>query len=92
MEMLLEGGCRRPLGRDCIAPGVVSGPFGLPKPYGPAAFAAATIPAVRQLPEQGASCDRQIATLETYVLPDGTEKRGAEVTFRESAALTPRQP
>ncbi|MDP9438728.1 MAG: hypothetical protein M3P49_08285 [Actinomycetota bacterium] len=27
----------------------------------------------------------QIATLETYVLPDGTEKRGAEVTFRESA-------
>ena len=26
-----------------------------------------------------------MATLETCVLPDGTEKRGAEVTFRESA-------
>ncbi len=28
---------------------------------------------------------KQIATLETCVLPDGTEKRGAEVTFREGA-------
>ena len=27
----------------------------------------------------------QIATLETCVLPDGTEKRGVEVTFRKSA-------
>jgi len=40
---------------------------------------------MRQLPEQCESCKRQIATLETCVLPDGTEKRGAEVTFRESA-------
>jgi hypothetical protein len=47
--------------------------------------AAATIPTVRQLPEQCASCGRQIATLETCVLPDGAEKRGAEVTFCESA-------
>ena len=29
-------------------------------------------------------CGRQIATLETCVLKDGPEKRGAEVTFRES--------
>jgi len=40
---------------------------------------------MRQLAEQCASCGRQITTLETCVLPDGTEKRGAEVTFRESA-------
>ena len=40
---------------------------------------------MRQLPEQCESCKRQIATLETCVLPDGTEKRSAEVTFRESA-------
>ena len=68
---------------DCVAP--PSGPFSVPKPYAPVAFAAATIPTVRQLPEQCTPCDRQIATLETCVLPDGTEKRGAEVTFRESA-------
>ncbi len=47
--------------------------------------AAATMSAMRQLPEQCESCKRQISTLETCVLPDGTEKRGAEVTFRESA-------
>ena len=46
---------------------------------------AANISPMRQLPEQCESCKRQIATLETCVLPDGTEKRGAEVTFRESA-------
>ena len=40
---------------------------------------------MRQLPEQCASCGRQIATLERCTLPDGREKRGAEVTFRESA-------
>jgi DNA-directed RNA polymerase subunit RPC12/RpoP len=40
---------------------------------------------VRQLPEQCAACGRQIATLETCVLPDDSQKRGAEVTFRESA-------
>jgi hypothetical protein len=40
---------------------------------------------MRQLPEQCESCNKQIATLETCVLPDGIEKRGAEVTFRESA-------
>ena len=40
---------------------------------------------MRQLPEQCKSCKKQIATLETRVLPDGTEKSGAEVTFRESA-------
>jgi hypothetical protein len=38
---------------------------------------------MRQLPEQCASCGRQIATLGTRVLPDGTQKRGAEVTFLE---------
>jgi hypothetical protein len=64
--------------RDCIAPGVVSGPCGVPKPCAPVAFGAATITTVRQLPEQCASCERQIATLERCVLPDGTEKRGAE--------------
>ena len=42
-------------------------------------------PLMRQLPEQCASCDRRIATLESRVLPDGTQKRGAEVTFGESA-------
>ena len=48
--------------------------------------AAATIRCMRQLPEQCESCKKQISTLETCVLPDGTEKRGgAEVTFRESA-------
>jgi hypothetical protein len=41
--------------------------------------------ATRQLPEQCESCKRQIATLETCVLPNGTEKRGDEVTFRENA-------
>jgi hypothetical protein len=40
---------------------------------------------MRQLPEQCERCKRQIATLETCVLPDGTEKGGAEVTFKESA-------
>jgi hypothetical protein len=40
---------------------------------------------VRQPPEQCASCKRQVAILETCVLPDGTKKRGVEVTFRESA-------
>ncbi len=40
---------------------------------------------VKQLPEQCASCGRQITTLETCVLPDGTQKRAAEVSFRESA-------
>lgn len=39
---------------------------------------------MRQLPEYCESCKVQIATLETCVLPDGTEKRGAEVTFKES--------
>jgi hypothetical protein len=40
---------------------------------------------MRQVPEQCESCKNQIATLETCVLPDGTEKRGAQVTFGESA-------
>ena len=40
---------------------------------------------MRQLPERCESCKKQISTLETCVLPDGTEKRGAEVTFEESA-------
>jgi hypothetical protein len=40
---------------------------------------------MRQLPEQCTSCGQQIATLERCFLPDGTEKPGAEVTFRESA-------
>ena len=40
---------------------------------------------MRQLPEYCESCEKQIATLETCILPGGTEKRGAEVTFRESA-------
>jgi hypothetical protein len=40
---------------------------------------------MRQLPEQCESCKKRISTLETCVLPDGTEKRGAEVTFGESA-------
>jgi hypothetical protein len=40
---------------------------------------------MRQLPEQCETCKKQIVTLETCLLPDGTEKRGAEVTFRESA-------
>ena len=39
---------------------------------------------MRQLPEQCASCGRQIATLERCILPDGREKRRAEVTFGES--------
>ena len=43
---------------------------------------------MRQLPEQCESCRRQIATLETCVLPDGTEKGGVEVTFKESAEVT----
>ncbi len=45
----------------------------------------ANIFSMRQLPEQCDYCKKQIATLEACVLPDGTEKRGAEVTFRESA-------
>ena len=40
---------------------------------------------MRQLPEYCVECKKQIATLETCVLPDGTEKRGARVAFRESA-------
>ena len=40
---------------------------------------------MRQLAERCESCKKQIAALETCVLPDGTEKRGAEVTFGESA-------
>ena len=40
---------------------------------------------MRQLAEQYETCKKQIATLETCVLPDGTEKRGAEVAFRGSA-------
>jgi hypothetical protein len=40
---------------------------------------------MRQLPEYCESCKKQIATLEICVLPDGTEKRGAEGTFQESA-------
>jgi hypothetical protein len=40
---------------------------------------------MRQLPEYCESCKKQIVTLEICVLPDGTEKRGAEGTFRESA-------
>ena len=73
------------LGEDCTAPGAVSGPLGVSKSYRLVAVAADTIPTVRQLPEQCASCGRQIATLETCVLPDDSQKRGAEVTFRESA-------
>jgi hypothetical protein len=46
---------------------------------------AATMCSMRQLPEQCESCKKQISTLETCVLPDGSEKRGAEVTFKESA-------
>ena len=38
---------------------------------------AATIRSMRQLPERCESCKEQISTLETCVLPDGTEKRGA---------------
>ena len=45
----------------------------------------ANIFSVRQLPEQCEFCKKQIATLETCVLPDGTRKRGVEVTFKESA-------
>ena len=52
---------------------------------GTVASGTATIPTVRQLPEQCVSCGRQIPTLERCVLPDGTEKRGTEVSFRESA-------
>lgn len=39
---------------------------------------------MRQLPEQYEECNRQITVLELCVLPDGTEKRAGEVTFRES--------
>lgn len=39
---------------------------------------------MRQLPEYCEDCKKQIATLETCVLPDGTRKRGVEVSFRES--------
>ncbi len=45
----------------------------------------ANIFSMGQLPERCESCKKQIATLETRVLPEGTEKRGAEVTFREGA-------
>ena len=45
----------------------------------------ARLRAMRRLPERCGSCNKQIATPETRILPDGTEKRGAEVTFRESA-------
>lgn len=40
---------------------------------------------MRQLPEQCESCKKEIATLETCLLPDGKLKRGGDVTFRESA-------
>ena len=40
---------------------------------------------MRQLPEYCEDCGIEIRTLETCVLPDGIEKRGAEVTFKESA-------
>lgn len=62
-------------------------PRGGPEPGRPALpiSDAANIPSMRQLPEQCESCKKQIATLETCVLPDGTEKRGVEVTFEESA-------
>lgn len=39
---------------------------------------------MRQLPEKCENWKKQIATLETCMLPNGTRKRGAEVTFRES--------
>lgn len=39
---------------------------------------------MRQLPEYCESCKKQISTLETCVLPEGTEKRGAEITLKES--------
>jgi hypothetical protein len=51
----------------------------------PPVLSVATIRSMRQLPEQCDSCKKQIATLATCVLPNGTEKRGADVTFRESA-------
>ena len=38
---------------------------------------------MRQLPEQCKCCKKQITTLETCVLPDGTRKRGVEFTFRQ---------
>jgi len=62
-------------------------PRGGPEPGRPALpiSDAANIQGMRQLPEQCESCKKQIATLETCVLPDGTRKRGVEVTFRESA-------
>ena len=44
--------------------------------------AAANILRMRQLPEYYESCRHQIATLETCVLPDGTQKRGAEGGIR----------
>ena len=44
----------------------------------------ARLGAMRQLPEYCEACKKQISTLETCVLPDGTVKRGAEVTFKES--------
>ena len=36
------------------------------------------------MPEYCFKCGAEIRTLETCVLKGGTEKRGAEVTFRES--------
>jgi hypothetical protein len=77
-----ERECRGPWGGIVLRRGSFPDPSVTSKPYGPAA---ATIPTVRQLPEQCSSCGRQIATLEACVLPDGTEKRGAEVNLRESA-------
>ena len=48
---------------------------------------------MRQLPEQCASCGRQIATLESCVVPDGTEKRGVEVAIkRAKSAVEMREP
>jgi hypothetical protein len=37
------------------------------------------------MPERGETRYMVLTNLQTCVLPDGTEKRGAEVTFRESA-------
>ena len=48
-------------------------------------LAADNVSVMRQIPEYCAECKKQIGTLETCVLPDGTRKRGVEVTFRESA-------
>ena len=39
---------------------------------------------MRHLPERCENCRREIPTKETCVLGDGTAKRAADVTFRES--------